>query len=41
LKGFEEYCKDVKDAKFPDDDAHSYKITDEESARFIDMLKDM
>jgi 3-methyl-2-oxobutanoate hydroxymethyltransferase len=39
LKGFEEYCKEVKAGSFPDDAVHSYKISDEESKKLEELLK--
>ena len=39
LNAFEEYCKEVKDGKFPDDNEHTYRIADEEIAIFEKLLK--
>ena len=38
LRGFTDYCKDVKEGIFPVDSEHSYKISDEESAIFEKLL---
>ena len=38
-RAFTEYCEDVKKGAFPDDDEHTYKITEEESNKFEEALK--
>ncbi|SHI17529.1 3-methyl-2-oxobutanoate hydroxymethyltransferase [Sporobacter termitidis DSM 10068] len=39
LRGFTEYCKDVKEGRFPDDREHSYKISGDEAAKLDELLK--
>ena len=41
LRGFTEYCKEVKEGSFPDDNEHTYKISSEEAAKFEKLLDDM
>ena len=38
-KAFTEYCADVRAGKFPVDAEHTYKISDEESAKLMQLLK--
>jgi 3-methyl-2-oxobutanoate hydroxymethyltransferase len=38
LRGFTDYCREVKEGKFPDDSIHSYKISDEESKKLEEMM---
>jgi 3-methyl-2-oxobutanoate hydroxymethyltransferase len=38
LRGFETYCKDVRDGNFPDDVEHTYKISAEESKKLEELL---
>jgi 3-methyl-2-oxobutanoate hydroxymethyltransferase len=40
LKGLTEYCKDVREGKFPDDKEHTYKISEEEAAKLEKLLKE-
>ena len=39
LRGFTEYCTEVKEGKFPNDDEHTYKMPSDEAAFLEDMLK--
>jgi len=39
LRGFTEYCKEVREGRFPSDDEHTYKISDEEAAKFEKLLE--
>lgn len=38
LRGFTDYCAEVKAGTFPDDDVHAYKISDEEAAKLEQLL---
>ena len=38
-KAFEEYAKEIREVKFPNDAEHAYKITDEESDKFMELLE--
>jgi 3-methyl-2-oxobutanoate hydroxymethyltransferase len=38
LRGFTEYCSEVKGRVFPDDSLHTYKISAEEEAKFIEKI---
>ena len=40
LKGFTAYCEDVEKGAFPDDDLHTYKISDKEAESFLAQLND-
>jgi 3-methyl-2-oxobutanoate hydroxymethyltransferase len=37
-EAFREYCSDVKNGVFPEDDTHSYRISDEEKNRFLELI---
>ena len=39
LRSFSEYCDEVREGKFPNDDDHSYKMPGDETAIFEDLLK--
>ena len=39
LRGFTEYCKEVRDGNFPDDNEHTYKISEEEVERLMEYLR--
>ena len=39
-RAFTEYCNDVRAGKFPDDAEQSYKISDEEAEKLMEMLND-
>ena len=39
LKGFNQYCNDVRNGSFPEDSIHTYKISDEEAAKLEEVLK--
>jgi 3-methyl-2-oxobutanoate hydroxymethyltransferase len=38
LRGFTEYCEDVRAGKFPDDGVHAYKIPAEEAKKLEELL---
>ena len=39
LRGFDEYCKAVKNGEFPDDSMHTYKISDEEKEKLEKLIR--
>ena len=39
LRGFSEYCDEVRAGKFPNDDEHTYKMPGDEAAFFEELLK--
>ena len=38
LRGFTEYCEDVRLGKFPDDGEHTYKISEDEAKKLMELL---
>ncbi len=38
LKGFSEYAREVREGKFPVDEIHSYKISQSETDKLMDIL---
>ena len=40
LRGFTDYCKDVREGRFPNDDEHTYNISEEEAAKLEELLKE-